>query len=108
MPDSPIAGTRVMSKIILPSSMCVVDVGTLHAHFLESLEELVTKSSKEHEQEAITLDVDGITRIDTAGVQLLVSFLNEAKIRHIPVQIVGDSQQLEGVAENLGLQGLIG
>lgn len=58
-------------------------------------------------EEAVTLDVGGIERIDTAGMQLLAAFVRERRAAARAVCLAGRSGALAEAASLLGLSALI-
>ncbi|MDX1491072.1 MAG: STAS domain-containing protein [Pseudohongiellaceae bacterium] len=83
------------TTLSMPSSVCIGDAGELYARLLE-----IFKT----DQAEIQLNLEEITRVDTAGVQLLLGFLQEAKQRHIAVELVGNSTELQNAMRVLGLK----
>jgi phospholipid transport system transporter-binding protein len=57
---------------------------------------------------AVHLDGAGVRSADTAGIQLLVAFSREAKMRHVEITWRGASEVLLQSAAGLGLSALLG
>lgn len=57
---------------------------------------------------AVHLDGAGVRSADTAGIQLLVAFAREAKMRHVAIIWRGASEVLLQSAAGLGLSALLG
>ncbi len=56
----------------------------------------------------VTLDVTRVTRIDTAGLQLLAAFVRERAMHDRPVHWRGESAALSMAAQLLGLSAVLG
>lgn len=55
---------------------------------------------------SVTLDLDGIRRIDTAGLQVLIAFIRERRSAGREVECAGASAEFLATAEVLGLRAL--
>ena len=86
-----------MQSIVLPDSLDISYAAELHALLRDGLEA----------GEGVELQAAGVSRLDTAGVQLVAAFLHEARARSLPVQLVEPSDVLVSAAERLGLADLI-
>ena len=84
----------------LPDNLTIANVQQLH----EELEALVS----EKDCEKITLEAEGIQRADTAGLQLLLAFVNTAKEGHIGLAWNKPSAKLCSAASVLGLESALG
>jgi phospholipid transport system transporter-binding protein len=79
--------------LILPPSLTIAEVGALKG----SLDALLAGAAP------LTLDGRGVTRADTAGVQLLLAFAREAEARGRRFTWAGFSSTLAEVARRLDL-----
>jgi len=61
-----------------------------------------------NEDESIFLDGSSVSQLDTAGIQLLYAFVQEATLRNKPVQWSNPSEKLIEVAELLGMREKLG
>lgn len=93
-----IVGTSVDFK--LPENLTIANVHGLH----EELEALVSTKGNDH----INLQASAVSRADTAGVQLLLAFVNSAKEHKIELAWQDPSEKLLTAASVLGLQSALG
>ena len=84
----------------LPENLTIASVHGLH----EELEVLVSQS----DCDKVVLQASDVQRADTAGVQLLLAFVNASKEHQIGVEWDKPSDKLCTTAELLGLQGALG
>lgn len=60
-----------------------------------------------HEQEAVTVDVSALQRIDTAGLQLLAAFVRDRRTAGRAVEWRGSAAALDSAASLLGLNDML-
>ncbi|MFL0799180.1 MAG: STAS domain-containing protein [Agarilytica sp.] len=84
----------------LPDNLTIANVHGLH----EQLEALV----EEEENDKIVIQAGGVTRADTAGIQLLLAFVNSAKEHQISLDWDHPSDKLLTAASVLGLENALG
>ncbi len=82
------------SGLTLAGSLTVRDTGTMKAEFLSVLED-------SHD---VVIDVSEVREVDTAGAQLLLSFVRAMQGQHLQVSWQGESSALTGVTTMLGMQ----
>jgi len=81
--------------LLLPNELSIENVSEYKDALIEHLE---TSSS------VITVDGSGLSRVDTAGVQLLVVFVRQIIANGKKVQWQGCSDALQSTAAQLGLK----
>jgi ABC-type transporter Mla MlaB component len=59
------------------------------------------------EQQAVTLDISALQRIDTAGLQVITAFVRERAVRGLRVEWQGTAPALANAAQLLGLTSLL-
>ena len=84
----------------LPESLTIANVHGLH----EELEALVNKS----ECDKVVILGNDVQRADTAGLQLLLAFINATKERQINIDWDSPSEKLCSAAHLLGLDSALG
>lgn len=84
----------------LPENLTIASVQGLH----EQLETLVDQ----HDHDKIIIQASAVKRADTAGLQLLLAFVNTTKDRQIKLDWNTPSEKLLAAAELLGLEGDLG
>jgi ABC-type transporter Mla MlaB component len=78
--------------VALASNCSVKDAAALKANLLGA----------EHSEEAVTIDVTAVERIDTASMQLLCAFVRDRHALNRPVQWRGSSAALDEAVKLLG------
>jgi len=84
----------------LPENLTIANIQGLH----EALEALVER----RDCDTVILRGEKVQRADTAGLQLLVAFVNASRERQIKISWDHPSEKLCGVAELLGVEKMIG
>lgn len=84
----------------LPENMTIANVGALHEEF----EALVN----EKDCEKVVLQAQDVQRTDTAGIQLLLAFVQASHDRQISVGWDAPSEKLCNAATLLGLDDALG
>ncbi|ACR12888.1 STAS domain-containing protein [Teredinibacter turnerae] len=84
----------------LPENMTIANIHSMHEEF----EALVDKQDCDE----VVLKGEGVVRADTAGLQLLVAFVQATKERQINVTWDHPSEKLCKAAEILGVASYIG
>lgn len=84
----------------LPENLTIANVHGLH----EQLEALVGQD----DQDNIVIQANAVTRADTAGIQLLLAFVNSAKEHQISLDWKDPSEKLISAANVLGLENALG
>ena len=87
-------------ELQLPENLTIAHVNNLH----EQMESLINQQ----DHDAISVQADAVSRIDTAGVQLLFAFSKSAKEHSISLTWKSPSETLVGAAKTLGLDTSIG
>jgi anti-anti-sigma regulatory factor len=82
---------------ILPAALDIRDVEDIRVRLLGVL----------NGASVMSVDVSGITAVDTAGVQLLLALKSEAMHRGVPLEFIGRSTALDRVASTLGLAAVL-
>lgn len=85
-----------LAHIVLPDTLDITQVGELHANLLMTLG-----------QGEIYLVANEVVRVDTAGLQLLVTLLRETQRRRIKLVLASPSQELLDAAIRLGLKEIL-
>jgi len=84
----------------LPENLTIAYVQGLH----EKLEVIINDS----DHDKVVLQGKDVSRADTAGVQLLLAFVNSAKERQVELYWEHPSEKLLAAASVLGLQKALG
>ncbi|WP_086932495.1 STAS domain-containing protein [Agarilytica rhodophyticola] len=84
----------------LPENLTIASVQGLH----EQLEALVDQ--QDHDK--IIVQANNVQRADTAGLQLLLAFVNSTKDRQIKLDWNQPSEKFVSAAHLLGLEGALG
>jgi anti-anti-sigma regulatory factor len=93
-PPAVIAAAEVMPRVELGHSLEIKDVEAAHRQLLEALER----------GPSVTVDMSRLGATDTAGVQLLLAFKNEAGKRGVAVDFLGEPPALAQALAVLGLR----
>ncbi len=91
------AGTEHKTAYAVAAECTVADAGTLKTGLAKLLEE----------PGMVTLDVSAVQRIDTAGVQVIATFIRERESHGRQVQWRGEAPALTNAARLLGLGALL-
>ena len=83
------------AEIALPQNLTIAGLQALH----DEMEALIDQK----ECESISLKGADVSRVDTAGMQLLLAFFQAAKERNLPIKWDGRSDKITSAAELLGL-----
>jgi len=95
-PDIKPAAQASMGTIALGDSLTIEQVGALHADLSGRLDE-----------KHLVLDAGSLTRVDTAGLQLLTAFLRAAEDRGARVEWRAPQPALRECARRIGLEGAL-
>lgn len=87
-------------ELDLPENMTIASVSALH----EDLEAMVEKN----DSDAVLIKSASVARADTAGVQLLLAFVNTAKEHQLAVTWDSPSDCLRDAAVQLGVDRILG
>ena len=82
------------SKFCLDNVIDISCISTLK----DSLSSLTTNA------ELISIDASQVERIDTAGLQLLLSFIKKMEIKHSAVNFISPSNEFVSAIKTLGLE----
>lgn len=99
MVDPPQKATAKPVKLVLSGNCCIDGLGAHHEQLLQALEDGA----------AVELDLKEVSRMDTAGLQLLLVFVTAMKRQGSDVSILDASEAVKqcatsaGVAEQLRL-----
>lgn len=93
-PPAPVAAAEATPRVELGHSLEIKDVEAAHRQLLEALER----------GPSVTVDMTRLGATDTAGVQLLLAFKNEAGKRGVAVDFLGESPALAQALAVLGLR----
>lgn len=83
--------------IRLPEHVVLSNVAAVHGQLIERLDC----------GERITLDLEPVQKMDTAGAAAVIDLVLRAREREVPLQIQGASDQVRGMFDLLGVTGLI-
>jgi ABC-type transporter Mla MlaB component len=86
------------AKLALTGSCCIDGLGPHHEQLLRALEDGA----------AVELDLTEITRMDTAGLQLLLVFVSSMKREGRGVRVLGASETVKQCATSAGVTELLG
>jgi ABC-type transporter Mla MlaB component len=96
---SPSVQTPVVSaKLTLVGTCCIEGLGQHHEQFLRALEDV----------SAVELDLTDVSRMDTAGLQLLLVFVFDMKRQGRSVSISAASDTVKQCAMSAGVTELLG
>lgn len=87
-------------EVDLPENLTIANIHPVH----EKFEALVDDKANDH----ITIHAAGVSRADTAGIQLLHSFVVAAKERQISLEWDNPSEKLCSAADILGMKEFLG
>lgn len=87
----------VTVSIQLPSDICIAEADELKSSILETL------SQEEAQEGAVTLFADAVVRVDTAGIQLLLSVVKKLEAEGRDMAWSGVSGPLMDAAYGLGV-----
>ncbi len=93
----PGAGTEHKTAFAVAAECTVADAGALKTGLAKLLEEPGT----------VTLDISAVQRIDTAGLQVIATFVRERESQGRQVQWHGEAPALSNAARLLGLGALL-
>jgi anti-anti-sigma factor len=88
----------VSAKLTLTGTCCIEGLGQHHEHLLQALEDGT----------AVELDLGEVSRMDTAGLQLLLVFVTEMKRQGRDVSITAASETVKQCAMSAGVTELLG
>lgn len=89
---------RVEPGYILPSSLCISDVGELYKGLLEL----------EQTKDSIQINIANVDKTDASGLQILTAYCQHTRKSGIEVQWCGSSSVLSSSASLLGLSEELG
>jgi len=89
--------TEAVSRIVCDEMLDIAVAAELRAHLLEALDA----------RQPVTLDGGAVERADTAALQVLTAFFQDARSRDIEVQWSSASAALSRAAELLGIADLL-
>ena len=96
---SPSVQARVESaKLVLIGNCCIDGLAQHHEQLLQALEDGA----------AVELDLTAVTRMDTAGLQLLLVFVSDMKRQGRGVSVLGASETVKQCAMSAGVNELLG
>lgn len=84
-----------ISEIQLPAHLTISKV--------QSLQEILVKFTDDRNKDHLIIHAAEVERVDTAGIQLLYAFVQEARRRGITLEWDNPSQKLAAAAELLGM-----
>ena len=84
----------------LPENLTIANVQHLH----EVLEDIIDRK----ECDSIVLQAESVERADTAGLQLMLAFVNASKNEHLTLSWKSPSEKLCSAASMLGLEEALG
>jgi anti-sigma B factor antagonist len=91
------SATDTQGVIALAGRLEIKDVERVQTQLLEAL-------GAPHADGALAIDLSGLESVDTAGVQLLLAAKREAARSGLRLVYRGESRELRGVLELLGLR----
>ncbi len=91
------AGTEHKTAFAVAAECTVADAGSLKTGLAKLLEE----------PEPVTLDISAVQRVDTAGLQVIATFVRERESQGRQVQWLGEAAALANAARLLGLDTLL-
>ena len=86
------------AKLALTGNCCIEGLGQHHEQMLQALEDGA----------AVELDLTEVSRMDTAGLQLLLVFVSEMKRQGRGVSVVAASETVKQCAMSAGVTELLG
>jgi ABC-type transporter Mla MlaB component len=93
-----VASTVQPAKLVLSGDCCIEGLSQHHELLLRALEDGT----------AVDLDLSAISRMDTAGLQLLLVFVFEMKRQHREVNVSAASEMVKQCATSAGVVELLG
>jgi ABC-type transporter Mla MlaB component len=95
--SSPSAGTEHKTAFAVAAECTVADAGSLKTGLAKLLDAPGT----------VTLDISAVQRIDTAGLQVIATFVRERESQGRQVQWRGEAPAMSNAARLLGLDALL-